>query len=67
MTPEAFFAEHGRAAVAFSGGVDSAYLLYLAKQSGADVCAYYVCAQLQPAFEREDARRLAKELSVTMK
>lgn len=67
MTPELFFAEHNRAAVAFSGGADSAYLLYLAKQSGADVCAYYVCAQFQPAFEREDARRLAGELAVTMK
>ena len=67
MTAKAFFAEHGRAALAFSGGVDSAYLLYLAKQNGAEICAYYVCAQFQPAFEREDARRLARELAVTMK
>lgn len=29
-------------ALAFSGGVDSAYLLYAAKQLGAEVRAYYV-------------------------
>ena len=46
-------------AVAFSGGVDSAYLLYAALQSGADVRAYYVKSAFQPQFELDDARRLA--------
>ena len=37
-----FFAEHPRVAVAFSGGVDSAYLLYAAKTAGCDVHAYFI-------------------------
>ena len=40
MTLTAFFHENQKAAIAFSGGVDSAYLLYAALQSGADVGAY---------------------------
>ena len=55
------------AAVAFSGGTDSAFLLWAAKNSGCNVCAYYIKTVFQPAFELEDARRLAEELSVPMK
>ncbi|WBW49340.1 ATP-dependent sacrificial sulfur transferase LarE [Peptoniphilus equinus] len=49
-----------RIAIAFSGGVDSAYLLYEALQSGVEVKAYYVKSAFQPAFELEDAKRFAK-------
>lgn len=66
MTLEEFFGEHQRAAVAFSGGVDSAYLLWAARQCGADVRAYYVKTQFQPAFELADAQRLAREIGVPM-
>ena len=34
MTLQAFFEENPKAAIAFSGGVDSAFLLYAAKQAG---------------------------------
>lgn len=61
-----FFAAHPKVAVAFSGGVDSAYLLYAAKQSGAEVQAYYVKTVFQPQFELNDARRLANELNIMM-
>ena len=37
-----FFGEHKKVAVAFSGGADSAYLLYAAKKYGADVKAYFI-------------------------
>ena len=37
MNLSEFFRENTKAAVAFSGGVDSAYLLYAAKAAGADV------------------------------
>ena len=61
-----FFEKNPKAALAFSGGVDSAYLLYAAKDAGADVKAYYVKTDFQPEFELEDARRLAEELGADM-
>ena len=57
----------GKVAVAFSGGVDSAYLLWAAAESGAAVTAYYVSTAFQPAFEGEDARRLCAELGVALR
>lgn len=56
-----------RAAIAFSGGVDSSYLLYAAKKNGADVTAYYVRTAFQPEFEYKDAVRLADELGIKIK
>ena len=61
-----FFAERPKAALAFSGGVDSAYLLYAASQWGADVRPYFVDTAFQPRFELADARRLCGELGVTL-
>ena len=54
------------AALAFSGGVDSAYLLYAAKACGVDVRAYYVNSCFQPRFELNDAHRLVNELNADM-
>lgn len=62
-----FFIKNPKAAIAFSGGVDSAYLLYAAKAAGADVCAYYVKSVFQPQFELEDAKRLAGQLGADMR
>lgn len=67
MTCEEFFARYPRAALAFSGGVDSAYLLYVARQCGAAVRAYYVRSAFQPQFEYEDACRLAAELQAELR
>ena len=64
---QAFFIEHPKVALAFSGGADSAYLLWAAKHFGADVRAYCVVSQFQPAFELEHARRLAGELGAEMR
>lgn len=61
-----FFQENSKVALAFSGGVDSAYLLYAARHLGADVRAYYVKSVFQPQFELEDARRLAGQLAVDL-
>lgn len=55
-----------RTALAFSGGVDSAYLLWAAKDSGCDVRAYYVHSAFQPAFELADAKRLAQQIGVPL-
>ena len=66
MTLQNFFSQNQKVALAFSGGVDSAYLLYAAIQAGCDIHAYYVKSAFQPEFELEDAKRLAKELKVNM-
>lgn len=67
MTLHTFFQENPKVALAFSGGVDSAYLLYAATASGADVTAYYVHSAFQPTFEQEDAERLARELGAKLR
>lgn len=61
---EAFLSRRKRFAVAFSGGCDSAYLLAAAKDAGCDVAAYLVRTAFQPAFELDDARRVAAMLEV---
>ena len=66
MTLQQFFTEHPKVALAFSGGVDSAYLLYAAKKCGADITAYYVKTPFQPGFEYEDAMQLAQQLNTKM-
>ena len=67
MTIQEFFRENPKCAIAFSGGVDSSYLLYAAQQCRADVRAYYVKSAFQPEFELEDAKKLASQLHADMK
>lgn len=62
MTLHEFFQKNSKVALAFSGGVDSAYLLYAALSCGAKVRAYYVKSAFQPQFELDDAKKLASEL-----
>ena len=62
----AFFETHPRLALAFSGGVDSSYLLYAAMACGCDVRAFYARSAFQPDFEFRDAQRLAEQLSAAM-
>ena len=66
MDLKQFFMEHPEAAIAFSGGVDSAYLLYAAVRCGARVKAYYAKSDFQPQFELDDAQTLAAQLGVEM-
>lgn len=62
----AFFHDQPSLALAFSGGTDSAYLLWAAIACGCRVRAYYLHSRFQPAFELKDARRLADELSADL-
>ena len=66
MELAAFFRAYPRPALAFSGGADSAFLLWAAWEAGARVRPYYVKTPFQPAFELADARRLAAELRVEL-
>lgn len=61
-----FFRTHPNLSLAFSGGCDSAYLLYAAVNCGCNVRAYYVSTPFQPRFELDDANRLAEELHAPM-
>jgi uncharacterized protein len=71
-SPEAKYAELlrelrclGRAVVAFSGGLDSALLLYAARQALADdVLAVTLVTPYMPASEIADAKDLARALGV---
>lgn len=67
MNLEQFFTEYPKVALGFSGGVDSAYLLYAASKYAKEVRAYYVKSAFQPAFELEDAKKLADEIGADMK
>lgn len=67
MTLQEFFGAQPNVALAFSGGVDSAYLLYAAVTSGANVTAYYIKTPFQPQFEYDDAVKLATDLGAEMK
>ena len=66
MTLEEFFRDRPRAALAFSGGTDSAFLFWAAKEYGCDVHAYYIKTAFQPEFELRDARRLPEQLALSM-
>lgn len=67
MKLKEFFTENDRVALAFSGGVDSSYLLYEALRYGCDVRAYFVKTAFQPRFELDDALRMAKHLNADIK
>lgn len=61
-----FFKSHDKLALAFSGGVDSAYLLYASLACGCVVRPYYARTAFQPDFEYQDALRLCSMLGVEM-
>ena len=66
LNMQIFFTEHSKIAIAFSGGTDSAYLLYMAKKYAKDVMAFYVSTAFQPDFEKKDAIRLCQEYDIPL-
>ncbi len=66
MDLQTFFQENPKVALGFSGGVDSAFLLWAALTYGADVRPYFVKTVFQPAFEEADARRLCRQLGAPL-
>ncbi len=66
MTLKEFFVTTPKAALAFSGGTDSVFLLHEAVRYGADVKAYYVKSAFQPQFELDDALKAAGEFGAKM-
>lgn len=66
MDLPAFFRENPVAAVAFSGGVDSACLLHAAADYARRAAAYFVKTPFQPDFELRDAREITAQLGVPL-
>ena len=66
MTLKEFFTQYNHAALGFSGGVDSSYLLYAAKKYNANIKPYFIKTQFQPEFELLDAKKLAAQLNVEL-
>ena len=62
MRLEEYFKINNKIAIAFSGGVDSTYLLYAAVRAGTDVMAYCVKSAFQPGFEFNEAMELADQI-----
>ena len=66
MKLKEFFEKYQKAALGFSGGVDSAYLLYAGKKYGADIRPYFIKTAFQREFELRDAHRLTEELGIEL-
>lgn len=64
MDLKAFFEAHPRVAIAFSGGVDSTYLVTAAAQYAQSVHAYTIDSAFVPRFELEGAKALTKRLAL---
>lgn len=64
---ELYLKEHPKAALAFSGGCDSAFLLAKAVEQNVQVQPYFVKSAFQPQFELEDAKRLCNQLGVSLR
>lgn len=67
MELEELLKGHDKVAIAFSGGVDSAYLLYKASLICDDVMGYYVKTAFQPSFEFNDAINFVKKYKLKIK
>lgn len=67
MEIKEFFKKNRCVTVAVSGGVDSAVLLYLAKQYADRIYACFVKSELQPEFELRDAFAVCGFLDIPLK
>ena len=66
MLLQQFFEQNPRIAVAYSGGVDSSFLLYAAKAAGCEVRAYFIKSQFQPQFELDEAKNMTEHLGILL-
>lgn len=66
MNLQEFFTIHPKIGIAFSGGTDSAFLLYEAKKYAKDVHAFFLHSAFQPSFEYEDALLFADKYNITL-
>ena len=62
-----FFSTHRKVLIAYSGGIDSTYLIHAAMTCGAEVRAIYVKTAFQPAFELRDALAFCEDRDIALK
>ncbi len=62
-----FFVQNPSGALAFSGGTDSSFLAWAAMKYGTGWKAYYIKTAFQPAFELEDAKRVAEQCGIPLR
>lgn len=67
MNLKDFFSKYPKVAIAFSGGVDSSYLLYAAKKYAKEVKAYYIKSEFQPRFEFDNALKFVSDFGINLK
>lgn len=67
MNLKNFFSKYPKVAIAFSGGVDSSYLLYAAKKYAKKIKAYYVKSEFQPRFEFDNALKFVSDFDIELK
>lgn len=66
MTLSEFFLIHPNVVVAYSGGIDSTYLLYAAQKYAQNVRAIFVRSAFQPAFECADALSFCHKIGLEL-
>jgi len=66
MDIQTFFEQNNKVAIAFSGGLDSTYLLFEAVDAGCDVHAFFVKSAFNPDWQLEQAEKLAQLFLVNM-
>lgn len=59
MDIQNFFEENQKVAIAFSGGLDSTYLLFEAVDAGCDVHAFFVKSAFNPEWQQKKAEEIA--------
>lgn len=62
-----YLKRHRKLAIAFSGGVDSAYLTYAARMCGIESAAYFVKTEFQPEFELADAVSFSRQYDIDLR
>ncbi|MGM9592829.1 MAG: TIGR00268 family protein [Candidatus Onthomonas sp.] len=66
MTLQHYFSAHPRGALAFSGGTDSAFLLWAALEAGAEVQPFFIDTPFQPRWERQGAEAFCRSLDIPL-
>lgn len=63
---KAFFDQNPQLVIAFSGGCDSAFLIYAAVRADVDVRACMICSEFQTKFEYDEAEKFCRNIGIPL-